>query len=143
MEASGRVIPAEFYRAFVAYMPIVCVDIVIRERGGSRILLVQRGNEPLKGHWWPPGGRILKGETAVDAARRKLISEVGLDLEPKFLGVYEGRFETSAHSVPTHTVSLVYEAFAETNVEVKLDSQSLGWRWGTMPQKFLDSFSQA
>lgn len=136
-------IASEFYRAFVAYMPIVCVDIVIREFGGSRVLLVQRANEPLKGHWWVPGGRILKGETAIDAARRKALTEVGMDLDPKFLGIYEGRFESSAHNVPTHTVSLVYEAFARTNDEVKLDSQSLGWRWGELPQKFRDSFSQA
>lgn len=143
MEASGRLIPSEFYRAFVAYMPVVCVDLVIREYGGSRILLVLRSNEPLKGQWWVPGGRILKGETALDAARRKAISEVGIDIEPRFIGAYEGRFETSAHSVPTHTVSLVYEAFAKTNEEIRLDGQSEKWKWGELPRKFHDSFSQA
>ena len=140
MEASHKVIPAEFYRAFVAYMPIICVDLIIRK--GRKVLLVKRANEPLKGEWWVPGGRILKGETSIDAARRKAIKEVGMDIEPKFVGIYEGRFETSAHSVPTHTVSLVYEAKA-TKASAVIDKENTGWKWGSIPKRFSDSFSQA
>ena len=101
------IIPAEFYRAFVAYMPILCVDLIIRN--GNKVLLVKRANEPLKGEWWIPGGRVFKGESLIDAARRKAITEVRQEIEPKFIGIYEGRFETSAQGLPCHGVSIVFE----------------------------------
>jgi colanic acid biosynthesis protein WcaH len=116
------------------------VDLLIRK--GNKVLLVRRENEPLKGYWWVPGGRILKGESAVDAAKRKAATEVGMRIDPKFAGVYEGKFETGAHGVPVHTVSLVYEAKAP-NERVRLDSQSSDWKWGDVPKGFRDSFSEA
>lgn len=120
-------------------MPLLCVDLIIRR--GDRVLLIKRENEPLRGFWWVPGGRVLKGETLLDAAKRKAASEVGLDIEPRFVGIYEGRFETSAQNVPAHSVSIVFEAEAEG--EVKLDSQSSAFMWGNLPKRFSDSFSKA
>ena len=140
MEASGRVIPAEFYRAFLACMPVLCVDLLIRN--GRKVLLVKRNREPLMGLWWVRGGRVLKGESAIDAAKRKAQSEVGLHIEPRFVGIYEGKFEMGHHGVPVHTVSLVYEAKAPRS-RISLDGQSDAWMWGEVPKRFSDSFSQA
>lgn len=44
----------------------------------NRILLVRRGNEPSKGLYAFPGGRIEPGETAEQAARREVTEETGL-----------------------------------------------------------------
>ena len=41
-----------------------------------RYLLVQRGNEPDKGKWSLPGGKLEWGETALEGARRELAEEV-------------------------------------------------------------------
>ena len=64
-------IPKEFYKEILKVIPIVCVDIVICNSKGL-YLLVKRKNEPLKGWWWVVGGRVLHGETAKEAAARKI-----------------------------------------------------------------------
>ena len=48
----------ERYKAIVEAVPICCVDLIIKSKG--KILLVKRKNEPLKGEFWLPGGRIYK-----------------------------------------------------------------------------------
>ena len=52
-----------------------CCDIILvrynPETKRKECLLVERASEPVKGVWWWPGGRILKGETFFDAASRK------------------------------------------------------------------------
>ncbi len=50
--------------------------IVLDEQG--RILLVQRGNEPQRGRWSVPGGRVEPGETPAQAAVREALEETGL-----------------------------------------------------------------
>jgi 8-oxo-dGTP diphosphatase len=54
---------------------------------GDRILLVERGKDPLKGFWSLPGGVLETGETLAEGLRREVREETGLDVEP--LGVVE------------------------------------------------------
>ena len=53
---------------------------LIFQRG--KILLVQRGQEPLKGYWSLPGGVLETGETLREGVRREVREETGLDVEP-------------------------------------------------------------
>lgn len=46
---------------------------------GDRVLLAQRSKSPDKGLWGFPGGHVEPGETALDAARRELHEETGLE----------------------------------------------------------------
>ena len=48
----------------------------------SRVLLVRRGREPLKGHWSLPGGLIELGESLQNAVVREVEEETGLRVEP-------------------------------------------------------------
>lgn len=48
----------------------------------DRILLVERGKEPLKGWWSLPGGVLETGELLADGIRREVLEETGLDVEP-------------------------------------------------------------
>jgi ADP-ribose pyrophosphatase YjhB (NUDIX family) len=60
--------------------PIVGVGGVVVCRG--RVLLIRRGNEPLKGAWSIPGGLLELGEELAEGVRRELKEETGLDVEP-------------------------------------------------------------
>ena len=61
--------------------PAVTVDCIIFgfDKGELKILLTKRGIEPYLGKWAFPGGFIQEGETADEAARRKLLEEAGLE----------------------------------------------------------------
>lgn len=48
----------------------------------DRILLVKRGQDPSKGLYAFPGGRLEPGESAEDAARREVGEETGLTCGP-------------------------------------------------------------
>ena len=56
--------------------PQLAVSVALRR--GDELLLVQRANEPAKGQWAFPGGRVEQGEKLVDAAKRELLEETGL-----------------------------------------------------------------
>ena len=58
--------------------PIVAVGAVILD--GERVLLVQRGLEPLKGEWCLPGGAVEIGETLEAAVVREVREETSLDV---------------------------------------------------------------
>ncbi|WP_419928726.1 NUDIX hydrolase [Candidatus Poriferisocius sp.] len=59
--------------------PELCVGAVA-VRDGS-ILLIRRGTPPGEGLWSVPGGRVQRRETLVEAVRRELREETGLDCE--------------------------------------------------------------
>jgi 8-oxo-dGTP diphosphatase len=58
--------------------PIVAVGAVILD--GDRVLLVQRGQEPLKGEWSLPGGMVEIGEPLGAALVREVREETSLDV---------------------------------------------------------------
>lgn len=60
--------------------PIVGVGAVIVQ--GNRVLLVRRGNEPLRHQWSIPGGVLELGETLREGAAREALEETGLVVEP-------------------------------------------------------------
>jgi 8-oxo-dGTP diphosphatase len=60
--------------------PLVGVGAVIVHDG--RVLLVQRGREPMKGRWTIPGGLIEIGEMLSEAVVRETREETGLEVEP-------------------------------------------------------------
>ena len=59
--------------------PVVGVGAVVIRDG--KVLIVKRGHEPRKGEWSLPGGRVELGEFLVDAARREIKEETGLDVD--------------------------------------------------------------
>lgn len=58
--------------------PIVAVGAVILDAG--RVLLVRRGQQPLKGEWSLPGGAVEIGETLDTALAREVREEACLDV---------------------------------------------------------------
>jgi 8-oxo-dGTP diphosphatase len=60
--------------------PLVGVGAVVVDQG--RVLLVQRGTEPLRGQWSLPGGLVECGESLSNAVAREVREETGLNVEP-------------------------------------------------------------
>jgi len=47
----------------------------------GRVLLVQRGRDPMKGQWTLPGGVLEVGESLVEGVAREVREETGLEIE--------------------------------------------------------------
>jgi ADP-ribose pyrophosphatase YjhB (NUDIX family) len=58
--------------------PVVGVGGIVVDQ--DRVLLVKRRNPPLQGRWSLPGGRVELGETLIEAVRREIKEECGLDV---------------------------------------------------------------
>ncbi len=78
---------------FVIYAhsdPTACALCVDEE---GRLLLVRRARDPDKGKWDLPGGFLQEGEHPLDALRRELREETGLEIEPEdIVGVFVDRY---------------------------------------------------
>ena len=91
-------------RAFPEH-PVVSVGAVVLD--GDRVLLVKRGQEPLKGRWSLPGGVVELGESLVEALVREVQEETGLVIEVGALVEALDRVErTSDGRVAYHYVIL-------------------------------------
>jgi len=102
----------------------------------DEILLLKRINEPAKGKFFTPGGRINKGETILEAASRKMYEELGLKIDPNrlvFGGVVEEAYDNGIFgNIDTHYIDLVYGVVLNDNFEeekIKLDSQHSEYKW--------------
>jgi ADP-ribose pyrophosphatase YjhB (NUDIX family) len=60
--------------------PVVGIAAIVLHE--HKILLIRRGQEPLKGHWSLPGGALELGETLEQGVQREIFEETGLDVEP-------------------------------------------------------------
>jgi 8-oxo-dGTP diphosphatase len=59
---------------------VACVGAIVRDPDG-RLLLVRRANEPGRGLWSIPGGRVEPGESAHEAVAREVAEETLLQVE--------------------------------------------------------------
>ena len=103
-------IPEKLYKKIVENMPFCCVDIVVHYKG--LVMLVKRKNNPAKGAWWLPGGRIYKNESLEHAALRKVNEETGIKARiKKRIGVYETMFKKGPFKglkTGIHTVNICF-----------------------------------
>lgn len=76
--------------------PIPCVGAVLTDESG-RLLLIRRANDPGRGLWSLPGGRVEPGETDEQAVVREVAEETGLTVEVGRLAgrVRIGRYEVA------------------------------------------------
>jgi 8-oxo-dGTP diphosphatase len=87
--------------------PLVGIGALIFHQG--RILMVQRGKEPLKGWWSLPGGAVETGETLDHAVRREVREETGLEVEPvRMFEIFERIMRDAEGAVEYHYVLIDY-----------------------------------
>lgn len=138
---SSHFLPAADFATVIRSTPLVSIDLIVRRPDGA-VLLGQRHNEPAKGFWFVPGGRIRKNERLDAAFRRLLATETGFtaarsDAVP--MGVYEHLYDTNALGDPafgTHYVVIAYELNVPQDAVAVTDSQHSHFRW-QMPADLL------
>ena len=119
----------EQYQLIRRIMPIPCVDLVVENPAGE-VLLLRRANEPAKGQWWMPGGRVNFGETREGAAARKLQEECSLSaLSICELGTHDLFLELPGAGESSHAITTVFRIDVTHGGRVILDSQSRASAW--------------
>jgi 8-oxo-dGTP diphosphatase len=75
----------------------------------DRILLVERGKEPLKGYWSLPGGVLEGGETLEQGIVREVREETGLEVKPvKVIEIFERIVRDAGGAAEYHYVLIDY-----------------------------------
>jgi 8-oxo-dGTP diphosphatase len=107
--------------------PLVGVGALIIK--GTRILLVERGTQPLKGYWSIPGGLVEVGERLNDAIIREVREETGLDVKPiKVIEIFE-RILRDPQAVPEYHYVLIDYLCKVTGGELKAADDAAGVEW--------------
>lgn len=86
--------------------PAVGVGALLIHEG--RVLLIQRGKEPLRGRWTLPGGTVELGETLEQALIREVAEETGLRVRPREAVLVFDRILRADGSVSYHYVIIDY-----------------------------------
>lgn len=107
--------------------PIVGVGGVVVSKG--RVLLIRRGNPPLKDEWSIPGGTLEVGETLPEAVKRELAEETGLVVSVgELIEVLERIFLDPEGRTKYHYVILDYLCKATGgNARAGSDATDLAW----------------
>ena len=78
---------------------------------GGEVLVIKRGKPPFEGRWSIPGGGLEHGERVIDAVRREVREETGLEIEIiALLDVFDALPRPSGDGFATHTVIIDYVA---------------------------------
>jgi 8-oxo-dGTP diphosphatase len=104
--------------------------LVFRGSGAARrILLVERGGQPLKGYWSLPGGLVETGEKIADAVRREILEETGLIVKPtRLFGIYERIMPDAKGRIEYHYVLLDYLCTVKSGaMQAADDASSVRW----------------
>ena len=121
------------FKSVVENTPLVSIDLCLVCNG--QILLAKRRNDPLKGIWFTPGGRIHKNETWQDALLRIAEVELGLcDIAVEgllLMGVWDHFYSNSAldQNTSTHYVNLPHYAEFKSRPQITLDDQHGEFQW--------------
>lgn len=133
--AEGYLSEVDFRQA-IASVPLVSVDLLIVN--GGKLLLGQRRDEPARGTWFVPGGRIRRGEAIAEALQRVWRAEIVGDMpiaQPQLVGAYEHFYDCAfdGSAVATHYVVLAYRFEVAWEVELLPTSHRDQW-WAPVDQ---------
>jgi len=113
--------------------PRVGVGAIVLHEGC--VLLVKRGRAPALGLWSLPGGLVDLGETTVDAVRREVEEECGLEVRiAGLVGVLDRVMRDAEGRVRYHWVLVDYLAFPESNDTITAGSDAAEVRWVTIDE---------
>ena len=133
------------FKTVVESTPLVSIDLCLVYEG--KLLLGLRQNEPLKGQWFTPGGRLFKNERWQDGLARIANAELGLTVTSdafQLMGVWDHFYENSAinETISTHYVNLPHVCYLKSRPKLSLDAQHESARWFDIPSLIKDTGHQ-
>lgn len=110
-------------------MPILCVDLLIIHE--DKCLLLKRDNEPAKGQFWFPGGRVRKFESIENAAIRIAKEETSLNCEyKKIISVEETVFLKKENMyTDVHTINICCGMIPLSIEHLRFDRYHNDYKW--------------
>lgn len=111
--------------------PALTVDIALFTLLNQKlhILLIQRKHDPFAGAWALPGGFVDENESLIDAARRELREETGIDLQE--LEQF-GTFGDQGRDPRGWTVSVAFLSIAKADVKLRPADDAAAAKWFPM-----------
>jgi len=108
--------------------PLIGVGVVLFNEN-KQVLLVKRGNEPSKNLWSVPGGLVELGERVSESARREVLEECNLRVEPRdVLAVVDLILRDESGDVKYHYVIIDYLAdYVDGELLPGSDVTEAGW----------------
>ncbi len=86
----------------------------------GKILLVKRSQEPYKGDWDFPGGFIEEGEKPLEALKREVKEELGVECVAEYIGAFPGIYPWKGETYPI----LSHAFLVETGDGMKLNEEN-------------------
>jgi 8-oxo-dGTP diphosphatase len=108
--------------------------VIVRGDDQPTVLLIRRGQEPLKGEWSLPGGAVELGESLEEAVRREVLEETGLAVAPAGIVQTFDRISRDAEGRVRYHYVLVDFLCRVTGGSLACASDALEARWAT-PQE--------
>lgn len=105
------------------------VLVVDNGNGGLSVLLIKRGGEPFKGAWALPGGFVNEGESSVEAAKRELAEETGVNVPDTDSLALIGIYDAPGRDPRGWTISAAYAAQVSRIVDAKGGDDAAEARW--------------
>jgi colanic acid biosynthesis protein WcaH len=132
-EQDYSMLDADTFKTVIGNTPLVSIDLCLV--CDHRLLLGRRTNEPMKGEWFTPGGRIHKNEAWQDALRRIAEVELGLSFiaveDFSLMGVWDHFYSNSVldQEMSTHYVNLPHYAEFKYRPQITSDDQHGEFKW--------------
>ncbi len=125
-------IPEEKFREIERLIPIASFNAIIVDSEG-RVLVMKRNNEPAKGRYWFPGGRIKLGQSLEEALKEQTEEETGLEWSD--LKVLKVASVDSSIFKNRHTVNINFLLKKVSNSEAQLNQEHSDYKW-LKPEEF-------
>ena len=108
--------------------PLIGVGVVVFN-DQKQVVLVKRGNEPAKGLWAIPGGKVELGEQVRETAIREIREECNIEIEPQdLLGVVDLILKDNDGKVQYHYILIDYVAkYTTGDLTPQSDVTEAGW----------------
>jgi len=107
----------KLFATIIRHTPLISIDFIVKN-SDNQILLGKRLNEPARGFWFVPGGRIYKNERLTNAFKRLSSQELGTVItqdKATFLGVFDHFYDNNVYNqdFSTHYIVLAHQIYSD------------------------------